>query len=137
LQVVAEEQGVRVDGLVRAPDQVLDGREFARWAGRARTMIVVSFPVVSPGDRALLPMLIAAGLVMMAAVAVARRKRARPRAASAPTADALMTRIAALDAAHSGRELSTAERERYQGERANLKRALTQALRRDAPRDAL
>lgn len=137
VQVVAEEQGVRVDGLAQAPDQVLDGRTFARWAGRAGAPIIVTFPVEASGDRALLPLLVVAGLVMFAAVAVALRKRPRASRPSTPTADALVNRIAALDSAHAGRDLSNAERERYQGERAALKRALTDALRRNAPRDAL
>ncbi len=137
VQVVAEEQGVRVDGLVRAADQVLDGRTFGRWAGRTGATIVVTFPVEASGDRALLPLLAGAGLVMIAAVAVALRKRPRAAGAPPPTADSLVNRIATLDAAHAGRDLSDAERERYQGERGMLKRALIEALRRDSPRDAL
>jgi hypothetical protein len=74
---------------------------------------------------------------MIAAVAVALRKRPRAAGAPPPTVDSLVNRIATLDAAHAGRDLSDAEWDRYQGERGMLKRALTEALRRDSPRDAL
>jgi hypothetical protein len=138
VQVVAEESDVRVEGLDRAADQVLDGRSFSRWTGRAASSIVVSFPVAPKADRALLP-LVSAALVLMALLAVWAATRARKQQAMAPlqTTDTLITRIAQLDAEHAGRELSPAEAERYRHDRAVLKRALTDQLRREGPRNGL
>ena len=75
----------------------------------------------------------------MSLVAIARAPcpRARPGRRAPESADRLVTRIAALDAAHAARELSPEEGERYRRERAALKRALTEQLRRESPRDGL
>jgi hypothetical protein len=51
----------------------------------------------------------------------------------APTTNSLITRIAQLDADHAAREGTPAEAERYRRDRAELKRALTEQLRRDGP----
>jgi hypothetical protein len=50
------------------------------------------------------------------------------------TSEALITRIAALDAAHAGRALTALEQSRYDSERAALKRALTEQLHREGAR---
>ena len=137
VQVVAEESGVSLEGLSRAPDQVLDGRAFQRWTGLAASTIVIAFPVAPKADRALLPLVLAALVIMVLVAIIARRARA-PRVAELPqSADLLVTRIAALDAAHAGRPLSPDQDERYRRERAALKRALTEQLRREIPRNGV
>jgi hypothetical protein len=133
VQLVAEEQGVTVTGLERVADQVLDGRAFARWTGRGATAVTVAFPVPPARDRALIPLVVAALVVALAAGLLAARVRpGRPESVPV-TSEALVTRIAALDAAHTGRELDVTEKERYERERADLKRALTEQLRREKP----
>ena len=137
VQVVAEEPGVQVEGLARAADQILDGRSFSRWTGRATASIVVSFPVAPKADRALLP-LVATALALMALLAVWAATRVRRQQVVPPqTTDSLVTRIAQLDAEHAGRELSPAEAERYRRDRAVLKRALTDQIRRDGAPNGL
>ena len=131
VQVVAEEQDASVDGLARAADQVVDGRPYARWTGRNAGTIVVSFPVATSRDGALVPLLIAA-VVLAAAGGVVAMRRRPVRALDPPlTSEALLTRIAALDAGQAGRAASEEEKARYARERAALKRALTDQLRRE------
>jgi hypothetical protein len=134
IQVVAEEQDVTVAGLEKATDQVLDGRPYARWHGRGASLVTISFPVAASKDRALLPLVIAAALIAVLIGVVALRLR--PVRAEAPplTSEALITRIAALDADHAGRTLSDQEKSRYERERAELKRALTEQLRQEGSR---
>ena len=134
IQIVAEEQDVTVAGLEKTTDQVLDGRSYARWHGRGASSVVVSFAVAPAKDRALIPLVIAV-LVLSAVVGVIAT-RARPAKVAAPavTSEVLITRIAALDADHAGRGLSDEEKSRYDRERAELKRALTEQLRREGAR---
>ncbi len=137
VQVVAEEPGVVIAGLERAPDQVLDGRQFSRWAGKGAAAILVTFPMAPSPDRALLPLVLAAILVMTVVALIAMRLRARPPANPPPSVEALVGRIAQLDLAHGGRDIPADELQRYQVERAALKQALTQLLRRESPRGGL
>jgi hypothetical protein len=134
IQIVAEEQAVSVTGLSRVTDQVLDGRNYARWSGRGASFVVVSFPVVPSRDRALLPLVIAAVILAGIAGVVATRFRAGKTVASPVSSGALITRIAALDAAHTGQSLTPDEKARYDRDRAELKRALTEQLRRESTR---
>ena len=131
IQVVAEEEAVSVTGLSRVTDQVLDGRNYARWSGRGASAVVVSFPVPPSRDRALLPLVIAAVILAGVAGVVATRFRGRKTVASPVSSAVLITRIAALDAAHSGRSLTPDEKARYDNDRAELKRALTERLKRE------
>ena len=79
--------------------------------------------------------MIAAALIAVLIGVLALRFRPVRATASPPlTSEALLTRIAALDADHSGRTHSDAEKSRYQRERAELKRALTEQLRREGGR---
>jgi hypothetical protein len=134
IQVVAEEAGVTVEGLERAPDQVLDGRSFARWTGRDAASVTVSFPVPASRDGALVPLVIAALVIAgVAGIAATRFRRGAPPPPQV-TSEALITRIAALDAAASRRRLAGEEKARYDRERAELKRALTEQLRREGAR---
>ena len=131
IQVVAEEAGVTVEGLERASDQVLDGRSFARWTGRDVASVTVTFPVPASRDGALVPLVIAA-LVIAAAAGIAATRFRRGAPAPVPvTSESLITRIAALDAASAGRALTAEDKARYERERAELKRALTERLRRE------
>ncbi|HKP29751.1 MAG TPA: hypothetical protein VJU15_10115 [Gemmatimonadales bacterium] len=134
IQIVAEEQGVTVAGLEKTADQVLDGRPFARWHGRGVSLVTISFPVAAARDRALIPLVIAAAVIAVLVGVLAMRFR--PARVSAPplTSEALLTRIAALDADHAGRALGDDEKSRYDRERAELKRALTELLRREGLR---
>ena len=134
IQVVAEEPGVSVEGLARATDQVLDGRAFSRWTGRGANEVQVSFPVAPSRDRALVPLVIAALVLAAVAGIVALRRRPSEALTSPVTTEGLITRIAALDAEHAGRILSGEEKERYDRERARLKRALTDQLHREGHR---
>lgn len=137
VQVVAEEPGVTIAGLQPAPDQVLDGRQFSRWAGRGGSAVLVTFPVATSPDRALLALVVTTILVTAAVAVVAVRLRARPPAIPPPSAEALIERIAQLDLAHRGRDVPTEAQRRYQVERAALKRALTETLRQESPRGGL
>jgi hypothetical protein len=134
IQVVAEEQDVTVTGLEKTTDQVLDGRPYARWHGRGASLVTISFPVAARKDRALIPLVIAAALIAVLIGIVARRFRPARPATPPPTSEALLTRIAALDADHAGRSLNDQEKSRYERERAELKRALTEQLRREGAR---
>jgi hypothetical protein len=134
IQVVAEEPGIAVAGLERASDQVLDGRSFARWTGRGARKVTVTFPVPPTRDGALLPLVVAAIVVAVLGGVVATRLRRRGAAPAPVTSEALLTRIAALDAANAGRALAAGDQARYERDRAALKRALTEQLRRESQR---
>jgi hypothetical protein len=130
IQVVAEEEGVEVEGLDPTSSQVLEGRPLARWIGaRPRGDITIRFPRTFNPERWLVPAL-AAGvlLVMLTAALVARRARPAAAAPAASAVDELVDAIARLDAAHRGRELSPDERAAWQQQRARLKRELSTAL---------
>lgn len=138
LQIVVEDSGVTVAGLERAADQVLDGRPYGRWTGSAAGRVVVMFPVASARDRALFPLVGGAVLAMIVAALVARRgRRARPAEVAPAGAAALATRIARLDREHAEGSSSAEEQARYREERAGLKRALAEALRREGSRDGV
>ena len=134
IQVVAEEQDVTVAGLEKTTDQVLDGRPYARWHGRGVSRVIISFPVATQKDRALIPLVIAAALIAVLIGIVASRHRLVRPSTPPLTSETLLTRIAALDADHAGRTLNDQEQSRYERERAELKRALTEQLRREGAR---
>lgn len=132
VQVVAEEPGVVVQGLARAEAQELDGRPFARWigAGRGVSEVRVLFPRARVAERWLAPALAGATLLLTAGLAVILgRRRGRPapaESATRPDVDALVDRIARLDADHQRGAPTGAEA--YHAERARLKRELAAAL---------
>lgn len=137
VQVVAEEEGVVVQGLEPTSSQVLEGRPLARWIGaRPGGDITITFPRTINLERWLVPAL-AAGVLLVMIVALLVARRPRPVVLPSPTSavDHLVDAIAQLDAAHRGRELSADERAAWQEQRARLKRELTAALAaRQAPR---
>jgi len=137
MQVVAEEAGVTVTGLTQAGAQVLDGRPYSRWSGADAGPVLVSFPVAGRRDSALIPLVLGVLLIMTAAAFAAVRFRARIPPPPPPSSQSLATRIARLDAVHGGQQLSAREEQRYQTERAALKRELAEALRREGSRDGL
>ena len=135
VQVVTEEEGIRVEGLEQVASQIIDGRPLARWAGRkagvaAGSEVVIEFPDLAGGspERWLVPSLaVAVVAVMLAAGWVAGQRRV-PAPVATPSTAELIDRIARLDTAYQGRDVSEAERLAYQEERARLKQALTAAL---------
>lgn len=124
LNLLLEESDARVaaPGLVRTDSQTIEGRKFLRWSGTAAagTAVTVTF---SAGLGALvLPVLV--GVMMLALVmGVWRWSRRAPARAAAPTAEALLDAIAALDARYLGKaaEVGAEEWRRYQEERGRLK----------------
>jgi hypothetical protein len=132
INVLAEEKGVKVSGagVALADSQVLQGRSFHRWTGRAPARGVLRIDL--PGARGT-PVLLLAGLVMVFALVLggagwhllARRRAAAPAAPSS-----LLDAVAALDAQYVGREGATGAEEwaSYQAQRARLKAALEASL---------
>lgn len=130
VQVVAEEEGVVVEGLDPTSSQILEGRPLARWVGaHPRGDVTITFPRIFNPERWLVPAL-AAGvlLVMIAAALVARRPRPTAAASPASAIDDLVDAIARLDAAHRDSELGPEERTAYHQQRDRLKRELNAAL---------
>ena len=141
IQVVTEEEGIRVQGLEQVASQVIDGRPLARWAGGKPNVapgseVVIEFPAVAGSpERWLVPGLAAAVILVMVGAAWIARQRVPAPAPAVPSTHELIDRIARLDTAHQGRELTDAERIAYQEERGRLKQALTAALAaRERPR---
>jgi len=120
VNVLVEDEDAKVSGgpLVRADTQLIEGRTFRRWSGAmpAPGTLLIIFPGIG-APVWLLPGLVA--LTALGLVLAAWRLIPRP----VPAAVDLVGAIAALDARYLGREseVSPAEWQRYQSERARLK----------------
>jgi hypothetical protein len=134
LNVLVEEDGARVSGgtLALADSQVIEGRRFRRWTGTvpagATVTVTLAGAAGRPTSRTLAALVApVAGALALAGWWLLRRP---PRAARAPTRDALLDALATLDARYAGREAETAPEEwqRYRAERAALKAQLEDAL---------
>ncbi len=139
LNVLVEEPDARVSGgaLVLADSQVIEGRRFRRWTGRVPAGAAVTVAFAGGNGRASWRTL--AALVVPVAVVLALaawRLVRRPRTSgAAPSREALLDAIAALDARYRGREIDTPSEEwsRYETERAALKARLEHDLARGTP----
>lgn len=141
LTVLAEESGLEVEGAGLAPadTQVIAGTAFHRWMGSPEPggEVSITFPSGSGGTGApawVLPalvLLVGAGL----AVAIVRVRSPRGGIRDAPTPENLVEALARLDARYQGRrgEIPPAEWDRYQTERAGLRRELDQQLAGPGP----
>ncbi|MEP6589819.1 MAG: hypothetical protein ABJC19_01435 [Gemmatimonadota bacterium] len=136
MNVLLEEPSATVTGpLVPTDSQVVEGRRFSRWQGRALPGASIAVRFESSDTPAwLLPFLVASlALGLVASLLVARRRRPEsvrrsksiPRALP-PDAESLLARIATLDRDHAGGPTQeNPERwHAYLRERAELKRQL-------------
>jgi hypothetical protein len=127
-------------GLALRDTMTVAGRHFTKWEGAVRggDLLVLDFSARSGRSTGALPALIALLGLGLLGVGVAAFRRApvaargapaRPRQIS-PEADALLDRLAALDAAHAGGpgNTSAAEWQAYREERARLKEELAGLL---------
>jgi hypothetical protein len=141
LNVLVEDPGAQVSGpgLVRADSQVVLGRTFSRWTGAAPAsgLVRVTLPGVAGAPRWLLPLLVTGvalglGIAGWRALKTAARGTATARAVpdGVVEREALLHRLARLDAEYAGRESEVPPEEwsRYVAERARLKRELEAAL---------
>jgi hypothetical protein len=141
VNVLVEEPGATVTGpgLAPADSQVVLGRTFRRWTGEvpAGALVKVTLPRPPGNPRWLLALLVGgvAGGLGLAALWLLRSgsRRAPPASAPLPSAserEALLHRLARLDADFAGREAEVGEAEwsAYQTERAQLKAELEAAL---------
>jgi hypothetical protein len=134
VNVLVEEDGARVSGgtLALADSQVIEGRRFRRWTGRAPAggTVTVSFAGVAgrPSWRTLVALVFPVAAVLAFAAWRSVRRTGPP--APARSHGELLDAIAALDARYAGREAETEpdEWQRYQAERAALKARLESAL---------
>jgi len=140
--VLLEEPGARVatPGWVVTDSQSFEGRRFRRHARRDRgsTLLTIRFPGWSLPPGVTLAALVGglAAALALAGWGLLRRSRAPMPAGGTDDPLAVADRIAALDAAHDGREgeVAPAWWARYRAERAELKRRLEHALARAARR---
>jgi hypothetical protein len=138
LNVLVAEPEVEVSGpgIAFADVQTIEGRSYRRFTGPAPagTTLRIVFPRPPLALRWLLPGLVAvvAGALVLAGAWSARAASAGGARGGDPaaTADGLLSRLAALDAEHEGREAAIAPEEwrRYREERARLKAELAAAL---------
>ena len=135
LNVLIEDPGAVVTGpgLARADTQVVLGRTFRRWTGSVPGdgVVRITLPGIAGTPAWLLPLLV--GIVAVALGVVLRRVFRAPLVAAPsaiPVREALLHRLAVLDAEYAGREQETTPEEwrRYQDERARLKGELEAAL---------
>jgi hypothetical protein len=117
-------------GVALADSQVLQGRSFHRWTGRAPVPGVLRIDLPGAGGT---PVLLLAGLVTAFALVLGGagwHLLARRRAAAPAVPNSLLDAVAALDAQYVGREGATGAEEwaSYLAERARLKAALEASL---------
>jgi hypothetical protein len=134
LDLLIEEPGSEVSGatLVSGGNQQIEGRTFQQWSGpvAAGRAVVIHFAGGGgPGRQVVAFIVIAVALTIAGASAMMLRRRplhTPPQVA----ADAVLGRIAALDARFAGREseVPPAEWARYQEERGKLKAELESHL---------
>lgn len=134
VNVLTEEKGVKVSGggIAPADSQLLQGRSFRRWTGRAPAGGVLRIELPGPTQT---PNWLLAGLVTALALALGGAgwrslTRRRSVAPAPPDPDRMLDAIAALDARYAGREGATRAEEwvSYQTERGRLKAALEASL---------
>jgi hypothetical protein len=136
LNILVEEAGARVAGAGIAPadTQVVLGRTFRRWTGPAPAGGLVRVYLPTPGRTPTGVLAVLVGGVALALAAAAwRARRSRPRIAPAATVthrEALLRRLAELDATYAGRQRDVPDNEwrRYVEERARLKTQLEREL---------
>lgn len=142
VSVLVEDDAAKVSAprLAPAPPETIQGKPLRRWAGRmpAGATITVAWP--RPGQTTAIGLAVLVGLFAVAlGFAGWRFLRTPPVPSAAPGApstvtpsatDALLDRIARLDARYRGREqeVTAEEWSRYLAEREQLKRALEAAL---------
>ncbi|HUF35214.1 MAG TPA: hypothetical protein VMN37_04645 [Gemmatimonadales bacterium] len=143
VNVLVEEPGASVTGpgIAPADSQVVLGRLFRRWSGEVPAGGLIRVRLPGPGEDSTLVLgLLVAGVALGLGVAAWQigRRRATPRAAPfvpgqaepADEREALLSRIARLDATYAGREgeVRAEEWQGYLEQRARLKAALESAL---------
>jgi hypothetical protein len=133
LNLLVEERGVTIAGgtLALADSQVIEGRSFRRWTGRAPAGGTVTITWAGAGIepwQVLAPLVGVLGLILL--VAAWRLVRRPVRATPSEGPGRLLDALAALDARYAGREaeLPGEEWRAYQEERARLKTQLEAAL---------
>jgi hypothetical protein len=132
VNLLVEERTAKVGAtLALADSQLIQGRWFFRWSGRAVAgqRIRLTLPRNGRLPRALLPGLVAA-LALGLILAAWRIVPLRGRRAVQPAPSRLLDTLAELDARYAGREsqVPAAEWAQYREERARLKSALEAAL---------
>jgi hypothetical protein len=131
INVLAEESGVRVNGsgLALADSQVLQGRTFHRWTGRAQSGTVLRISLPGSGRTPSWLLIVAVLAFSVALVGAGWRAAARPRPATSETGT-LIDALAALDLRYGERERETSREEwdSYLTERARIKARLEASL---------
>jgi hypothetical protein len=128
-----EGEGATADGpqLVAVAPAEIGGSQFAHWTGTPPPGASIDVRLSPPGRNTNLPIIALVGMMSLtlavASVWLIRRPR-EPRASAG--ADQLIESLAQLDASYHGRqgEVAAEEWERYQRERADLKRRVVRAL---------
>ena len=135
VNVLVEESGAVVTGpgLAAADSQIALGRSFRRWTGDvpAAAQIRVQLPGPGGAPRWLLAVLVGAVALALGVAAVRLRRRSPPPlGVPRPPAEALLHKVAALDASYAGREaeVPAPEWSAYVAERARLKAELEATL---------
>jgi hypothetical protein len=135
VSVLVEEAGASVTGpgIAAADSQIVAGRTFRRWTGKvpAGGLIRVRLPGRA-GDPARILALLVGGVALALGIAGWRllRRNAKQAGVPADPSEALLERLARLDATYAGREgeVPAEDWSAYLTERARLKAALEAAL---------
>jgi hypothetical protein len=131
VNVLAEESGVRVNGsgLALADSQVLQGRTFHRWTGRARSGTVLRITLPGSGRTPSWLLIFPVIAFTLTLIGAGWRALARPRPAPGETST-LIDALASLDLRYRERERETSKEEwsAYLAERARIKARLEASL---------
>jgi len=131
INVLAEEAEVRVDGsgVALADSQVLQGRTFHRWTGRAQSGAVLRIDLPGTGRAPTWLVVLPVAALTLVLIGAGWRSLVRPRPEATETG-VLIDAIAALDIRYAGRqgETSPAEWDSYLAERARIKARLEASL---------
>ncbi|NNG17376.1 MAG: hypothetical protein HKM89_12930, partial [Gemmatimonadales bacterium] len=117
--------------LVALAPAEIGGSQFAHWTGTPPQGTAIDVRLAPPGGQSNLTVIVLVGLMSLILVVVSVWLVRRPREARPSTgANQLIESLAQLDARYHGRqsEIAADEWERYQRDRAELKRRVVRAL---------